>query len=212
MQAIGTTYAPNLRLVWTQDFLARLSPAERSAATGLRLELPLFGLRHAPLEFYSVPDERRVVIPLASVKFLDDIAVAHAYDEKSGCDLGAVSGYAAALRFSRHAPTGSPLAALGVPPEALTDPDVDDVAMKMLKSTVFFVMAHEYAHLLHRHRSYAKLDAGQAQQQEMQADDFALDVMRRIGVPPIALGFFFLVSSRLEPSPGDFATAGQYEA
>lgn len=212
VQAIGATYAPNLRRVWSDDFIAKLSPAERKAAAGLRLELPPFGRSRAPLEFYSVPSEGRVVLPLASVKFLDDIAVAHAYYEHAGCDIGAVSDYAAALRFSRRAPAGSPLAALGVPPSALTDAYVDKVAMNALKSTVFFVMAHEFGHLLHRHRPYAELDAAQAQQQEAQADDFALDVMRRIGVPPVALGFFFLVASRLEPSPGDFDTPAQFEA
>jgi len=35
--------------------------------------------------------------------------------------------------------------------------------------------------------------------------------MRRIGVAPVALVNFFLIASRLEASPGDFASVAEYE-
>ena len=35
--------------------------------------------------------------------------------------------------------------------------------------------------------------------------------MRRIAVAPIGVVYYFLIASRLEPSPGDFATDRDYE-
>ena len=212
LQNIGSIYTPNLRGMWKDDFLQRLRPAERRMLSAVALDLPLIGATRSPLEFYSHPAERRVVIPIGSVKFLDDLSVAFAYYDKMGCDLGAVSDYAAALRFQSAPPAGSPLASLGVPRVAVKDRYVDDVSMKILKSNVFFLMAHEYAHVMYRHKGYSELTAPQAQEQEAQADRFALDVMRRIGIPPIGLAFFFLVASRLERTPGDFASAAEYES
>ena len=35
--------------------------------------------------------------------------------------------------------------------------------------------------------------------------------MRRIGVPPVGVAFFFLIASRLEDSPGDYPSLDEYE-
>jgi hypothetical protein len=37
------------------------------------------------------------------------------------------------------------------------------------------------------------------------------EVLRRIGVPPVGVTFFFLIDSRMEATPGDFATSAEYE-
>ena len=73
-------------------------------------------------------------------------------------------------------------------------------------------MAHELAHILYRHRGYGSITAAEAQEQESQADAFALNVMRRISVAPMGMSIFFLVASRFELAPGDFETLAQYEA
>jgi hypothetical protein len=206
------TYTPNLRGMWQEDFLARLSKAERRRAGDVVLDVPLWGQGRSPLTFYALVSQRRVVIPIASIKFLDDLAVAFSYYQAHRCDMGLVSDYVAALRVQSPQPAGAPLDVLGVPASALQDEWVNDVAMKALKSNVFFVLAHEFAHVMYRHQGYAQLTARQAQDQEMAADDFALDVMRRIGVAPIAGGQFFLLTSRLERPPADFHDPAAYAA
>jgi len=211
LQEVGSKYVPNLGGMWEEDFLAKLTPNERAPANAVTLDLPLVGAARYPLEFYSNPTTQRVTLPIASIKFIDDLAVAFAYYDKKGCDVGAVSDYAAALRFQPQNAKGSPLDALGVPRDATTDPYVDDVSMKILKSNVYFVAVHEYAHVMYRHRDYGVITVLQAQRQEAQSDAFALEIMGRIGAPPVALTYFFLIASRLEASPGDFASLGEYE-
>lgn len=204
-------YSGNLRALWAQDLLSRLTPSERRRAGPVTLRLPLVGAHRTPLDIYADPVSRTVYLPISSVKFLDDIYIAMAYYDSRGCGLGAVSDYVAALREQPEAFRGSPRAALGVPTNALNDKRVDDIAQKLLKSSVYFAAAHEYAHVMYRHRGYRSITAGEAQQQETQADAFALEVMRRIAVPPISMAHFFLLASRLEYSPGDFDSNQEYE-
>lgn len=204
--------APNLRGIWEEDFLTRLTPAERLRGGMVMLNLPLVGAQRTPLDFYASPPERQVYLPIASVKFLDDVYIAIAHYEHRGCGMGAASDYVGMLRERPTELSGSPREALGVPANALSEPMVDDVSQKLTKSTVFFILAHEYAHVMYGHRGYKVISALEAQRQEMEADAFALEVMRRIAVPPLSMVHFFTLVSRLESSPADFDTPEQYEA
>lgn len=212
LASAGSRYAPNLRGLWDEDFLTRLAPGERQRAGKVTLLLPLMGARRSPLDFYSSPPERQVFLPIASVKFLDDMSIAIAYHESRGCGMGAVSDYVGLLRTQSSTMKGSPRDALGVPANALGDKVVDDVSQKLLKSMVYFIVAHEFAHVMYQHKSYKTIGAQEAQRQETEADGFALEVMRRIAVPPLSMVHFFTLVSRLETSPADFETLDQYEA
>lgn len=207
----GSRMSPNLRGLWEEDFLTRLTPAERMRAGSVTLNLPLVGAQRTPLEFYASPPDRQVYLPIASVKFLDDVNIAIAHYERRGCGMGTVSDYIGVLRVRPTELPGSPRDALGVPANALSDPIVDDVSQKLTKSTVFFIVAHEYAHVMYGHKGYKAITALEAQRQETEADAFALEVMRRIAVPPLSLAHFFMLVSRLESSPSDFETPEQYE-
>ncbi len=217
LQNASRTYAKNLRGVWKEDLLGRLTVAEQQAAANIRLELPLVGRNKHPFDYYANPSARRVTIPILSVKFFDDIAIAVAWMERKGCETLAVSDYVGMIRYQD--PTGLPggrfpplLKALAVPANALEDAFVNDVSGKILKSGIYFLMAHELAHVLYRHRGYRSITADKAQEQEKQADAFALSVMRRISVAPIGISFFFLAVSRFELAPGDFETWAAYES
>ena len=208
---MSRVYGPNLQGLWDEDFLPHVTPDERRRAGAVSLRLPLVGIRRSPLEFYSDAEGHDVYLPISSVKFVDDMSVAFAHYERRGCDKGVVSDYVAALRMQGDRIGGSPLEALGIPDDALEDHYVDDVSQKLLKSTIFFIAVHEYAHVMYQHRGYSDITAEQAQQQETAADLYALEVMRRIAVPPIGLAYLFLIMSRLERSPGDFDSTEEYE-
>lgn len=208
----GARYAPNLKGLWEEDFLSRLTPAERQQGGAVALTLPLIGAQRTPIDFYANALERRVSLPISSVKFLDDISIAIAYYERKGCGMGTVSDYVGVLRERPDELSSAPREALGVPADALKDEFVDDVSQKLLKSTVYFIVAHEYAHVMYGHAGYKSITAAQAQRQETEADAFALEVMRRIAVPPLSMAHFFMLVSRLEKSPADFETQAEYEA
>lgn len=156
LQDAGKRYVRNLRGMWEEDFLSRLTRDERALGDSVTLNLPLVGVSHHPLEFYSNSSTQQVYLPIASIKFIDDLSAAFAYYDVMGLDLGTVSDYAAALRFQPQKAAGSPLEALGVPRDAINNPRVDDVAQKLLKSIVYFVAAHEYAHVMYRHGGYTE--------------------------------------------------------
>ena len=210
LERTSARIGPKLQGMWDEDFLSRLTRSERSRGGAVSLFLPLVGGGN-PIEFYSSPKTRRVYLPIASVKFLDDLAIATAYFDVKHCDTGAVSDYVAAITVRPQLARGSPLDALGIPANALEDEYVDDVSAKVTKSTVYFLAAHEYAHVMYGHQDYTVITAEEAQRQESEADAFALEMLRRIGVPPIGLVQFFLVASRIERSPGDFGTLQEYE-
>ena len=193
---IARIYAPNIEAMWRDDFLSQLTARERLQAGAVTLRLPLFGIHRQLLEFYSSAARREVVLPVSSIKFVDDLAAAAVFYDQRGCGHGPVSDYVAALRFRSSAE--APLDTLGVPASALDD----EIAKRIVSSTLFFVMGHEFAHVMYAHRPYESISAVQAQAQEIEADAFALDVMRRISVPALGVVHFFVLASRLEPAAG----------
>lgn len=207
------TYSANLRGMWRDDFVARLAVDERTFGKQLRLEMPLFGRNRQPFEYYAEGDV--VTVPIASVKFLDDISIAYAWYESRGCDVRAIADYAGLLRM-RGAAAGvsmkAPRAALGVPGNVLQDAYVNDVSGKLLKSAIYFLMAHEFSHLRSKHRFDDSVPLDRAQRQEIEADAFALDVMRRIAVIPAGMVPFFLTLTWLETTSADHPTPAAYAA
>ena len=83
---------------------------------------------------------------------------------------------------------------------------------KALKSAIYFLLAHELAHVIFQHRPYSVLTAAEAQSQEIECDTFALDLMRRISVAPLGMALFFVMVSRFELAPADFESPAQFEA
>lgn len=207
-------YLRNLPLVWKEDLVQRLNSPDRQRAAGIDMRFPLIGMNRSPLDYYADPGAAVITIPILSVKFYDDISIAAAWLDRNGCNLGAVSDYAGMLAYGTFGASGypAPLAALPVPANALDDPVVDDIAQKSLKSAIYFLMAHELAHVLHGHQSYATLSVADAQQQEMESDAYAMELMRRIAVPPLGMVLFFAIASRFEPAPGDFEDLADYQS
>lgn len=209
LQQAYQAYAENLRGVWNEDLLGRLTVTERQAASNIRLSLPLVGRHAHPFDYYAQAASGEVTIPILSVKFFDDIAIATAWLERKGCETLVVSDYVGMIRYQdpTNFPRGQfppPLQALGVPDDALEDSFVNDVSGKALKSAIYFLMAHELAHVLYGHQ-------GSTPQRESEADAFALNLMRRISVTPMGMSIFFLVASRFELAPGDFQSLSLYE-
>jgi Peptidase family M48 len=217
LNAAFNRYSANIQGMWAADLVGKLPPEERGILAEVRLALPLIGVHKHPFDYYALPGQRLIVIPILSVKFWDDVSTAHAWLMNRKCSEQAIFDYMALLRYGDvetmaggHLPT--PLAALGVPNDALKNAWVYDVSGKTLKSTIFFLMAHEAGHVIYQNRPHQKTSANPVQMQEMQADSYALDVMQRVGVTPQALAFFFMSSSWFDPVPSDFPSIEEYAA
>lgn len=196
--------------VWREDLGRLLTPKERAVESSLELAMPLVGRHRNPFDFYA--DETSINFPVLSVKFWNDFSIALAYFERNRCDTGALFDYVGMLRYGQ-APDGHyppPLVAFRIPGDALSDSYVDDASLKTIKSAIFFLMAHELAHVLYRHPGYVGVSARQAQANEAQADAFALEVMRRARTAPFGIVPWFMAAARFEATRADFRDDASY--
>jgi hypothetical protein len=156
-----------------------------------------------PFEFSANPATGAMLIPTFSVKFLDDLAIATAWFERFECNKESVFDYVAAMDYS-SLKLPAPLKALKVPDKAYTlDDFVDDVSQKILKSAMAFIFLHELGHIHHQHLSYDKISPAEAQAQEAEADLFAMQVLRRMRLPPMGMTVWFMAISMRDPlAPG----------
>jgi hypothetical protein len=147
---------------------------------------------------------------ILSIKFLDDLAVAHAWLESQGYSAETVPDYLGVLKYRREATFDAgryplPLEALGIPKDATRDTMTDGAAKKILSSAVLFALAHELGHLYYGHPSYdSTVTRRQAQANEVEADSFAIELFRRLGVAPVGIVYLFEVATYLGFNRGDF--------
>lgn len=205
-------YESNLRWNFDKLVLGSLTPAERRQLGSVHLDLPLRAPGEQagdPLVFYAARGQ--IVMPIQSVKFFDDLALAWAWFWARGESMEKVFDYIAMLKYRKPSELGlrqfpPPLKALNVPADAWKkDKRVDDVSQKILKSGIVWIMAHEAAHLYYHHPGYGPgVVRKQAQQNETDADRFANEIMRRISVAPMGMANYFLFMTYWSPNRADF--------
>ena len=208
-----TRYPGNTEWNFENLILGKLTPEERATVGDVKLRFPLKAegeIAGEPLAFYATAPPRAITIPILSIKFFDDLSVAFAWLEENRYSTETVIDYLSMLKYQQatNFPNGhypAPLAALNIHDNALKNPLVDDLSQKILKSAIVWIMAHELAHIYYRHPGYQG-DVSVSQENEKQADRFANEIMRRIGVPPIGMSYFFLFSVHLTLHRGDFDT------
>ena len=206
-------------LRWNFDtaLLGTLSRAQRARLGSVELALPLHGpgeMRRHPMAFAS--GGGKVVLPMISLRFLTDIAIASAYLAETGYNLETISDYALMLKYQvfpgRRPSLPPPLEALMIPADHMSRPWVQNTAEKLQKSALIWIMAHEVGHLFYHHPGYGPgVSRVEAQHNEMEADRFADDMMRRIGIPPIGMASVFLVMAHLTLDRGDFASDERWD-
>ena len=85
------------------DFVFRyLTSEEKRRLVGVSIDFPLEAgadEKGHPLAFYSPPGQPRVVFPIFSMKFLDDLSTAYAWLQVNGYVLDTISEYTAMLAY-----------------------------------------------------------------------------------------------------------------
>ncbi len=170
------------------------------------------------LNFYAVSHQGRavVVMPMLSLKVLEDLATAYAWLYANGYSLSTVDLYFAMLQHrdkqdfpgAQYPPL---LEALGIPEEAWKDPQVDTLSLAFRNEAMAFILVHELGHILFEHKGYNQITREQARRDETQSDRFALDVLARTGTPPLGAVMFFQAQFYSLPTRGEFATPGDWQ-
>ncbi len=193
----GARVMPGIETTLREDLLPRVPPEFRQALRGVQLRFPPEDPA-APFGFRSQWDAHQKVIlfPVSSMRLFRDLCVAYSWLSHNGYTTDTVSDYLTmlrsqwpsdALRGGKH----TPLEVLGVPASAMDDPRVELIATATFSSGLTFIMGHELGHIAHRHPKYDDISRTEARANEAQADEFALELMKQLGVAPIGVVIFF---------------------
>lgn len=193
--------APRLKSLVHKLYAIGLKPALRpdEAAALSDFEFVFPGPKQGDdvLNFAATTDGRHLIMPLMSLKLLEDMTTAYAWLYQNGMSLSTIDLYFAMLRYREPArfPGGRPaklLDALGVPRDAYkTSKKVDEMSLALRNEAIAFVIAHELGHILYRHKPVDQLTSQAALADEAQSDRFALELMKRTATPPFGPLLFF---------------------
>ncbi|MFM1814562.1 MAG: hypothetical protein RLZ98_1257 [Pseudomonadota bacterium] len=208
-QAVEKIFAVGIR--------PHLAPAELSGLGDVRIEFPPPAPDSTFLNFYAYRSGGRatVVMPLLSLKQLEDLATAYAWLQVNGKSLSTIDLYCAMLRHKplagfaggRYPPI---LPALGVPANANDDPNVDRLSLPLRNEAYAFILVHELAHVLFRHQPYSRISRARARADELQSDRFALEVLTRTNTPPMGAFLFFQAQVYAMPHRGQYASEAEW--
>jgi hypothetical protein len=209
-------YAKGLNSNLRNVIFPRLTAEESQRLAGVRIDVPLRVESHEPFAYYTSGTPWVVTISAASLKFFDDFCVAVAWLQANGYSIETATDYVSMLKYRTPAAVGGryplPLDALQIPGNALDDQRVDNIANRIFNEAIFFVLAHELGHVLHRHPGYgAGVTRAEARANEAEADAFALDMMQRAEAEPTSMAFWFLMAGHMADGRGDFASDAEYE-
>lgn len=188
--------------VFRYDLIGQLPINERSLSYDVTLSV-LGGVQAlSPIAVASSVPERRIYFPIQTLAFLDDISTLAAWLSRHDCSFEPGSLYAGMVAV-KSPPIGgarypNPRAAFGLGDDVWDDPFVKRSSNQIFKTAVYFTLAHELGHIRFGHAPYDSVTKEQAQAQELQADRYAIDVMRYIGVPPLGMFSFFTILARME--------------
>jgi hypothetical protein len=188
-----------------------LTPDEQSKLRDFGFRFPLPSPGDEMLNFYAsdAGGNPIVVMPILSLKVVEDMATAYAWLYQNGMSLGTIDLYFAMLRHKPKSalPGGKYpplLAALGIPPNALQDAKIDQLSLSFRNQAFAFVLVHELGHMLYKHKGYDAITKAQARADEAEADRFALDVLARTQTAPLGAILFFQAQVYSHPHRGEF--------
>jgi hypothetical protein len=212
LEADAARSGEQIRAEYRETILPQLTDSERSALSAIKIEFPVSGPNGDPFEFYT--DGNTIYMPALSLRFYADLCVANAWLNAHGFDGTTVRDYVGLLfreaALSPRAPLPPVFRTLGVPDTAREETAVKNRADREFGNTVVFLLAHELGHALKKHRTDLQNPA-QRRAQEIEADAFAIEVMRRIAQVPRGLEFWFDVERIRHVAPTKFPTETEWQ-
>jgi hypothetical protein len=202
----------DLDTVIAQEIRPFLTLEQAHAFFAIRLDCPAeVGPDPNPLDFYS-PNDGHIVVPLMTVAFVEDLAEAYAWLWANHFSSRTVDEYLGMLR--EHAPGDfpnhkypSPLVALHIPADAMTDPAVANMAQRVRGTTLAFILLHQFGHMNYVSSAEdAAMRRHHVDGEEERADLMALEVMKKNSETPAGLlmlihGMMYLPSSAPKDHP-----------
>jgi hypothetical protein len=193
LQADSARWSEQIQGEYHDTILPQLTNEERSALGAVKIEVPLSGPGGDPFTFYT-DDKGTIYLPALSLRFFSDLCTANAWLNAHGYDGTTVRDYVGVLLREATLSPGAPLPpvfrTLGIPENAREETAVANRVDLNFGNTIVFLLAHELGHALKKHDTHLR-DPVQKRKQEIEADAFAIEMMRRIGQVPLGVEFWF---------------------
>jgi hypothetical protein len=185
-----------VNLVMEKEITPFVPDQEATAFGLLNVDLPENGFRSDPLDFYA--DGNHVVLPVRTLLFVEDLSRAYGWMWSNRFTTKTVDEYLSMLRYRPQSSFSdgkypAPLAALHVPDNALADPRVVEAAVRLRRTAYSFMLLHQFGHLQMHHE--VKGSRAFSEAQEVDADRFALEIMKNNSVTPT--GVFLVMYSTM---------------
>ncbi len=194
----------------------RLTPQERRKLAAVQISFPLRSARNAPSDFYATSPPPMVNMPVLSLKFSHDMSIAIAWLQLNGYVIETVFEYLSMLKYKTADDLGGryppPLEALHIPDNAGQNSAVERLANKIFDSAIAFILLHEFGHHYWDHPGYRGVPRADARKHEAQADQFAIEIFRRMGMNPIGMALYFIASAHVVGTRADYRSDTAYEA
>lgn len=194
-----------------------LTAEERRGLGRIDFQFPMPRAGDDLMNFYAYHDGKKsvIVMPILSLKSLEDLMTARAYVQKKNLSHGTIDIYYAMLRHRpifkfKNARYPDILTAMGIPKNAHEEKAVGDASLRMRNDAFAFIMVHELGHALFRHKGYDEITKQQARDDEIQSDRFALDVLNRAGSTPFGAFLFFQAQIYRFRHRSEFKTNGAW--
>ncbi|MGK7895494.1 MAG: hypothetical protein AB4372_18230 [Xenococcus sp. (in: cyanobacteria)] len=186
-------YDKSINQIYNQWIYPNLSMVQRNKLANINISIPILVDKYEPVSFLRRVGTSEIIMSAQSLKFLDDISTAYAWLYVNDYSLETITDYMAMLRYQgRDQFPGKryplPLDALQIPDNSLSDPKVDELALRLFNGARTYILAHEIGHIIYNHPGYKGLSRKDATKNEIDADKFALDIIERID----SSGIFFL--------------------
>jgi hypothetical protein len=212
LEADAVRWVEQIRAEYRETIFPQLTDTERAAVSAVKIEVPISGPKGDPFEFYT--DGSTIYLPALSLRFYSDLCVANAWLNAHGYDGTTVRDYVGWLFRQAAASSRAPLPpvfrTLGVSDDARQEAAVANRADRNFGNTIVFLLAHEVGHVLKKHRTDLR-DSIEKRKQEIEADAFAIEMMRRVGQLPVGLELWFDVERIRHVAPTEFPTETEWQ-
>ena len=213
LQADSARWSEQIQAEYRDTIQPQFTEEERNALGAVKIEFPLVGRNGDPFSFYT-DNNGTIYLPALSLRFFADLCAANAWLNAHGYDGTTVPDYVGVLFREAKASPGAPLPpvfrTLGVPDNAREESAVSNRADLNFGNTVVFLLAHELGHALKKHRTDLR-DPVERRKQEIEADAFAIEIMRRIGQVPRGIEFWFNLENVRQIAPTKTPTQTEWQ-
>lgn len=193
LESRRTQLKQDLSSVIAQEVKPFLTLEQLHAFARLTLDTPVVAAPDPnPFDCYS-SERGGLVIPLLTIAFVEDMSQAYAWLWANRYSSQTVDEYLGMLRqrgpgdfANDHYP--NPLSALHIPPNAMNDPAVAKMALRVRGTTLSFLLLHQFSHLSYvpsAEEAASRKDPVEAG--EERADAFALGIMKKNSETPAGL-------------------------